>query len=203
MSVSCEYRVLLGRGLCYVPIPLPEDSYPVWCVWVRLGATKTSAPTVSRKKRSDYEEEVRLWKRGQTVKKRSEYEEEVRLWRRGQTMKKRSEYEEEVRLWRRGQNMTKRSDYEEEVRLWKRGQTMKKRSEYEEDVRLWRRGQTMKKRSEYEEEVRIWRRGQNTKKEINSIVYSKLIFQKTSLICKVTGAATRWQNTWKTNIKTF
>jgi hypothetical protein len=33
MSVCCECCVLLsGRGLCYEPIPLPEESYRLWCV---------------------------------------------------------------------------------------------------------------------------------------------------------------------------
>ena len=34
MSVSCECCVLSGRGLCDGPIPRPEESYWVWCVWV-------------------------------------------------------------------------------------------------------------------------------------------------------------------------
>ena len=34
MSVSCECCVLSGRGLCDGPIPLPEESYRLWCVWV-------------------------------------------------------------------------------------------------------------------------------------------------------------------------
>ena len=29
---GCLSRVLLGRGLCYGPIVLPEDSCPVWFV---------------------------------------------------------------------------------------------------------------------------------------------------------------------------
>ena len=32
MSVSCECRVLSGRGLCDGPIPLPEESYRLWRV---------------------------------------------------------------------------------------------------------------------------------------------------------------------------
>jgi hypothetical protein len=34
-SVSCECCVLSGRGLCLSLIPLPEESYRVWCfcVW--------------------------------------------------------------------------------------------------------------------------------------------------------------------------
>ena len=34
MSVSCECCVSLGRGLCDVPIPRPEESYRLWCVIV-------------------------------------------------------------------------------------------------------------------------------------------------------------------------
>jgi len=34
MSVSCEYRVFSGIGLCFGLIIRPEDSYRVWCVWV-------------------------------------------------------------------------------------------------------------------------------------------------------------------------
>ena len=33
MSVTCEYCVLSGRGLCVGPIPRPEESYRV-CVCV-------------------------------------------------------------------------------------------------------------------------------------------------------------------------
>jgi hypothetical protein len=32
MFVSCECRVLSGRGLCDGPIPRPEESYRLWCV---------------------------------------------------------------------------------------------------------------------------------------------------------------------------
>jgi hypothetical protein len=32
MSVTCECCVLSGRGLCDGLIPLPEDSYRLWCV---------------------------------------------------------------------------------------------------------------------------------------------------------------------------
>ena len=32
ISVSCECRVLSGRGLCDGPITCPEESYRVWCV---------------------------------------------------------------------------------------------------------------------------------------------------------------------------
>ena len=57
MSVSCEYRVLSGRGLCIGLIIRPEDSYRVWCVWVW-----SCSPIVRRpwptggccKKKSDY-----------------------------------------------------------------------------------------------------------------------------------------------------
>jgi len=38
MSVFCECCVLPGRGLCDGPIPGPENSYRLWCVWVRSGA---------------------------------------------------------------------------------------------------------------------------------------------------------------------
>jgi len=31
MSVSFEYCVLSGGGLCVVPIALPEESYRLWC----------------------------------------------------------------------------------------------------------------------------------------------------------------------------
>ena len=34
MSVSCECCVLSGRGFCEGPIPRPEKSYRLWCVWV-------------------------------------------------------------------------------------------------------------------------------------------------------------------------
>jgi hypothetical protein len=31
MSVSCEYCVLSGRGLCDVPFTRPDESYQMWC----------------------------------------------------------------------------------------------------------------------------------------------------------------------------
>jgi hypothetical protein len=34
MSLSCECCVLSGRGLCEGLLTGPEESYPVWCVWV-------------------------------------------------------------------------------------------------------------------------------------------------------------------------
>jgi hypothetical protein len=34
MSVSCEYCVLSGRGLCVRLISRPGESYGVWCVCV-------------------------------------------------------------------------------------------------------------------------------------------------------------------------
>jgi hypothetical protein len=34
MSVSCECRVLSGRGLCDELVPRPEESYRMWCVWL-------------------------------------------------------------------------------------------------------------------------------------------------------------------------
>jgi hypothetical protein len=34
MFVGCECCVLSGRGLCDGPIPLPEESYRLWCVTV-------------------------------------------------------------------------------------------------------------------------------------------------------------------------
>jgi len=33
--ICCECCVLLGRGLCDGPITCPEESYRLWCVWVR------------------------------------------------------------------------------------------------------------------------------------------------------------------------
>jgi hypothetical protein len=33
MFVSCRVSVLSGRGLCYGPIPRPEESYRLWCVY--------------------------------------------------------------------------------------------------------------------------------------------------------------------------
>ena len=47
MSLSCECRVLSGRGLCDGSINGPEESYRVWCVWarsqnnIRVGTTVT------------------------------------------------------------------------------------------------------------------------------------------------------------------
>ena len=32
MSVSCEYYVLSGRGLCVGLVTRPEESYRLWCV---------------------------------------------------------------------------------------------------------------------------------------------------------------------------
>jgi hypothetical protein len=32
MSISCEWCVLLGRGLCDGQIPPPEESYWQWCI---------------------------------------------------------------------------------------------------------------------------------------------------------------------------
>jgi hypothetical protein len=32
MSVSCEFCVLSGRGLCDELVPRPEESYRLWCV---------------------------------------------------------------------------------------------------------------------------------------------------------------------------
>jgi hypothetical protein len=34
MFVSCTVFVLSGRGLCGGPIPRPEESYRLWCVFV-------------------------------------------------------------------------------------------------------------------------------------------------------------------------
>jgi hypothetical protein len=34
MPVFCECWLLSGRGLCVGLITRPEESYPVWCVWV-------------------------------------------------------------------------------------------------------------------------------------------------------------------------
>jgi hypothetical protein len=36
MSISCECCVLSGRSFCDGPIRRPEESYRVWCVWVRV-----------------------------------------------------------------------------------------------------------------------------------------------------------------------
>ena len=33
-DVSCEFCVLSSRGLCDRPIPRPEESYRVWCVYL-------------------------------------------------------------------------------------------------------------------------------------------------------------------------
>jgi hypothetical protein len=33
MFVSCAVFVLSGRGLCDGPIPRPEESYRLWCVF--------------------------------------------------------------------------------------------------------------------------------------------------------------------------
>jgi hypothetical protein len=33
MFVSCECCVLSGTGLCDGPIPRPEESYRLWCVF--------------------------------------------------------------------------------------------------------------------------------------------------------------------------
>jgi hypothetical protein len=33
MFVSCTVFVLSGRGLCDGPIPCPEESYRLWCVF--------------------------------------------------------------------------------------------------------------------------------------------------------------------------
>ena len=35
MSLSCECCALSGRGLCDAPITRSEESYRMWCVWVR------------------------------------------------------------------------------------------------------------------------------------------------------------------------
>jgi hypothetical protein len=48
MSVCCECCVLSGRVLCDGPIPRPEESYRVWCVWVWSSVRINSAPAVSR-----------------------------------------------------------------------------------------------------------------------------------------------------------
>ena len=34
MSVSCECCLLSARGLCIGMITRPEESYPMWCVWI-------------------------------------------------------------------------------------------------------------------------------------------------------------------------
>jgi hypothetical protein len=33
MFVSCTVFVLSGRGLCVGPIPRPDESYRLWCVF--------------------------------------------------------------------------------------------------------------------------------------------------------------------------
>jgi hypothetical protein len=39
ISVSCECRVLSGRGLCVWLITRPEESYRLWCVWLSVIVT--------------------------------------------------------------------------------------------------------------------------------------------------------------------
>ena len=48
MSVSCECCVLLGRGLCYGPIPRPDESYRLWCIIVcDIQTSCISAPVLN------------------------------------------------------------------------------------------------------------------------------------------------------------
>jgi hypothetical protein len=44
MSVSCECRMLSGRGLCVYLITRPEESYWMWCVWVRSWSLDNEEP---------------------------------------------------------------------------------------------------------------------------------------------------------------
>jgi hypothetical protein len=50
MFVSFTVFVLLGRGLCDEPIPRPEESYQLWCVFEcdQVKIKKTSTSTVNR-----------------------------------------------------------------------------------------------------------------------------------------------------------
>jgi hypothetical protein len=48
MSVSCECRVMSGRGLCDEPIPRPEESYRLWCVY-QCDHKKITISTLKRK----------------------------------------------------------------------------------------------------------------------------------------------------------
>jgi hypothetical protein len=58
MFVSCECCVLSGRGLCDWPIPRPEESYRLWCVFecdqVKIKTLYTCCEQVGRRGR-DYE----------------------------------------------------------------------------------------------------------------------------------------------------
>jgi hypothetical protein len=49
MFVSCTAFVLSGRGLCVGPIPRPEESYRMWCVFeCDQVKYKPSTPTVNK-----------------------------------------------------------------------------------------------------------------------------------------------------------
>ena len=44
LSVSCQCCVLSGRGLCDGPIPLPGESYRVWCVCLETSKMTRRGP---------------------------------------------------------------------------------------------------------------------------------------------------------------
>ena len=48
MSLSSEYCVFSGRGLCDGPIPLPEESYRVCVIECDQVQQQTTAPKMSR-----------------------------------------------------------------------------------------------------------------------------------------------------------
>jgi hypothetical protein len=50
MFVSCTVFVLSGRGLCDGPIPRPEESYRMWCVFEcdQIKSQYPSTPTVNK-----------------------------------------------------------------------------------------------------------------------------------------------------------
>jgi hypothetical protein len=58
MFVSCTVFVLSGRGLCDGPIPRPEESYRLWCVFecdqVKIKTLYTYCEQVGRREK-DYE----------------------------------------------------------------------------------------------------------------------------------------------------
>jgi hypothetical protein len=58
MFVSCTVFVLSGRGLCDGPIPRPEESYRLWCVFecdhVKIKILYTYCEQVGRRGK-DYE----------------------------------------------------------------------------------------------------------------------------------------------------
>jgi hypothetical protein len=58
MFVSCTVFVLSGRGLCDGPIPRPEESYRLWCVFecdkVKIKTLYTCCEQIGRRGK-DYE----------------------------------------------------------------------------------------------------------------------------------------------------